>query len=47
MLPFVDQVDKAANSYQLQRTVESMMNLIEDASRFVVEYKSDGGPGGC
>ncbi|KAF8597312.1 hypothetical protein BDV93DRAFT_372673, partial [Ceratobasidium sp. AG-I] len=44
MLPFVDQVDKAAKSPQLRRTVMSMMNLIEDASIFVVEYKSDGGP---
>ncbi|KAF8597318.1 hypothetical protein BDV93DRAFT_372955 [Ceratobasidium sp. AG-I] len=44
MLPFVDQVDRAAKSSQLQKTVEGMMNLIEDAARFVVEYKSEGEP---
>ena len=45
MLPYLDQIDKAAKLVQLQKTVASMMNLIEDAARFVVEYKSGGGPG--
>ncbi|KAF8594478.1 hypothetical protein BDV93DRAFT_565398 [Ceratobasidium sp. AG-I] len=44
MLPFVDQVDKAARLSLLRKTVGTMMNLIEDASRFVAEYKSDQGP---
>ena len=45
MLPFVGQVDKAAKSPQLQRTVANMMDLIEDASRFVKDYRLDGGLG--
>ena len=45
MLPIAERVKKAAELPQLQDTVTKMMNLIEDASRFVVEYKSDGGPG--
>lgn len=46
MLPFVDQMEKAARLPQLQNTVEAMKSLVEDASAFVVKYKSDNGPGG-
>lgn len=46
MLPLVKRVEKALRLPDLQDTVESMMYLVEDASRFVVGYKSDGGPGG-
>jgi hypothetical protein len=45
MLPLVQRVETAARMPQLRNTVEAMMNLIEDASRFVIEYKSDGGAG--
>ena len=45
MLPLVQRVETAARMPQLRDTVEAMMNLIEDASRFVVGYKSDGGAG--
>lgn len=45
MLPIVGRVKSAAKLPQLQDTTIKMMYLIEDASRFVVEYKSDGGPG--
>ena len=47
MLPHVDQVNELAKASELQKTVANMMILIEDASRFVVEYKSDGEPGEC
>ena len=42
MLPIVERVKKAAELPQLQDTVTKMMNLIEDASRFVVDYKQKG-----
>ncbi|KAF8599366.1 hypothetical protein BDV93DRAFT_511759 [Ceratobasidium sp. AG-I] len=45
MLPLVELVKTAASLPQLRNTVETMMNLVEDASRFIVEYKSDAGPG--
>ena len=45
MLPIVERVQQAAELPQLKSTVTKMMDLIEDASRFVVEYKSDGGSG--
>ncbi|KAF8596231.1 hypothetical protein BDV93DRAFT_68204 [Ceratobasidium sp. AG-I] len=44
MLPLVDRVKTAASLPPLQNTVEAMLNLIEDASRFVIGYRSDGGP---
>ncbi|KAF8598225.1 hypothetical protein BDV93DRAFT_340546 [Ceratobasidium sp. AG-I] len=44
MLPMVDRVKKAATLPQLQDTVKTLMNLIEDASRFVIEYRTEGGP---
>ncbi|KAF8597322.1 hypothetical protein BDV93DRAFT_527490, partial [Ceratobasidium sp. AG-I] len=43
MLPFVNQVEEAAKLSQLQKTVATMMSLIEDALVFVVQYRSDGG----
>ena len=44
MLPMVERVKKAATLPQLQATVETLMYLVEDASRFVIEYRTDGGP---
>lgn len=44
MLPLLGEVEKAATLPQLQTTMAEMMKLIEDASTFVTEYKSDGGP---
>ena len=44
MLPMVERVKKAATLPQLQDAVETLMHLIEDASRFVIEYRTDGGP---
>ena len=46
MLPMVERVKVAATLPLLQSTVTKMMSLIEDASRFVIEYRTDGGPGG-
>lgn len=45
MLPMVERVKAAAQLPQLQDTVVKMLNLVEDASRFIIEYKSDDGPG--
>ena len=45
MLSFVGQVEKAVKLPQLQKTLEDMKNLIEDASIFVVRYKSEKGSG--
>ena len=44
MLPMVERVKKAATLPQLQVTVDTLMYLIEDASRFVIEYRTEGGP---
>lgn len=45
LLPFVDAVTDQAKVLELKTTITNMLHLIEDASRFVVEYKSDGAPG--
>ncbi|KAG9122133.1 hypothetical protein FRC07_001623 [Ceratobasidium sp. 392] len=42
ILPFVEIVKKAAKLPHLQTTIVSLLNLIEDASRFIAEYKLDG-----
>lgn len=42
MLPFVDAVRDQAKSTKLRTTIVEILHLIEDASRFVIEYKSDG-----
>ncbi|KAF8602032.1 hypothetical protein BDV93DRAFT_557803, partial [Ceratobasidium sp. AG-I] len=44
MLPMIERVKKAAKLPELRDTVQTLMNLIEDASRFVIEYRTDGGP---
>ncbi|KAF8593351.1 hypothetical protein BDV93DRAFT_549565, partial [Ceratobasidium sp. AG-I] len=43
MLPFVDQIEKAAKLPQLQNTLEEMKELIRVATEFVIEYKSQDG----
>ncbi|KAG8736527.1 hypothetical protein FRC10_009213 [Ceratobasidium sp. 414] len=43
IMPYVEAVKVAAKLPQLQRTVASLIHLIEDASRFIIEYKFDGG----
>jgi hypothetical protein len=45
ILPFVKLVEKVAKLSNLQKTDIALLNLIEDASRFIVEYKLDGGAG--
>ncbi|KAG8736205.1 hypothetical protein FRC10_009569 [Ceratobasidium sp. 414] len=45
ILPYIEAVKRAATLPQLQKTVASLIYLIEDASRFVIEYKLDGGAG--
>jgi hypothetical protein len=45
ILPFVEIVKKAAKLPQLQTTVASLLNLIEDASRFILDYNMDGAAG--
>jgi hypothetical protein len=45
ILPFVKIVKKVARLSHLQKTVVALLNLIEDASRFIMEYNLDGGAG--
>jgi hypothetical protein len=45
ILPFVEIVKKVATLSHLQKTIVALLNLIEDASRFITEYKLDGGAG--
>ncbi|KAG8729755.1 hypothetical protein FRC10_003476, partial [Ceratobasidium sp. 414] len=42
ILPLVAMVEKAAKLPHLQSSVESLLHLIEDASRFIIEYYSEG-----
>ena len=44
MLPMIERVKKAATLPQLHDTVETLMHLIEDASWFVIKYRTEGGP---
>jgi hypothetical protein len=45
MLPYLELVKKLAMLEQLQKTMAEMLHLIEDASGFIIEYKSDGAAG--
>jgi hypothetical protein len=45
ILLFVGIVNKAAKLQQLQTTVAELLNLIEDASRFILDYNMDGAAG--
>ncbi|KAG8712378.1 hypothetical protein FRC08_014672, partial [Ceratobasidium sp. 394] len=45
ILPLVAIVEKAAKLPHLQSTVGSLLHLIEDASRFIVEYHTEGQTG--
>jgi hypothetical protein len=45
IFPLVDVVKTAVKFPHLQKTTEGLLNLIEDASRFVVDYKLDGEAG--
>ncbi|KAF8602029.1 hypothetical protein BDV93DRAFT_509508 [Ceratobasidium sp. AG-I] len=45
LLPAAERVGNAATSPQLKNVAKLMMDLIEDASRFVIKYRSDGGFG--
>jgi hypothetical protein len=45
ILPFVEIVKKAAKLPQLQTTVVALLALIEDASRFILNYNVDGAAG--
>ncbi|KAG8736116.1 hypothetical protein FRC10_009699, partial [Ceratobasidium sp. 414] len=42
ILPLVAIVEKGAKLPHLQSSVESLLHLIEDASRFIIEYYSEG-----
>ncbi|KAG8729457.1 hypothetical protein FRC10_003886, partial [Ceratobasidium sp. 414] len=41
ILPLVAMVEKAAKLPHLQSSVENLLHLIEDASRFIIEYHSE------
>ncbi|KAG8737856.1 hypothetical protein FRC10_007588 [Ceratobasidium sp. 414] len=43
ILPHVEAVKRAAKLPQLQGTVANLIHLVEDASRFIIGYKLDGG----
>lgn len=47
VLPFIDIVHSQVKVANLKATVVSILRLIEDTSRFVIEYKSDGVAGEC
>ncbi|KAG9100766.1 hypothetical protein FRC07_010384, partial [Ceratobasidium sp. 392] len=42
LLPDITTIENDANTTELQDTVKELLLLVEDASRFVTEYKSDG-----
>ncbi|KAG9085429.1 hypothetical protein FRC06_003600, partial [Ceratobasidium sp. 370] len=42
ILPLVAIVEKAAKLPHLQSTVENLLHLIEDASRFIIDYHTEG-----
>ncbi|KAG9095228.1 hypothetical protein FRC06_010007, partial [Ceratobasidium sp. 370] len=42
IFPLIELVDKAARMPHLQSTIEALLNLIKDASRFIVGYNMDG-----
>ncbi|KAG9084402.1 hypothetical protein FRC06_004097, partial [Ceratobasidium sp. 370] len=42
ILPLVAMVEKAAKLPHLQSTVQNLLHLIEDASRFILEYHTEG-----
>jgi hypothetical protein len=45
ILPFVEVIKKAVTLPQLQSTIAELVHLIEDASRFILDYKMDGAAG--
>ncbi|KAG9091492.1 hypothetical protein FS749_016512 [Ceratobasidium sp. UAMH 11750] len=42
IFPYAEAVKKAAKLPQLQKNILALLSLIEDASRFIVDYKMDG-----
>lgn len=47
VLPFVDAMKDKAITLELKGKIIDMLHLIEDASHFVIEYKSNGAAGKC
>lgn len=45
ILPVIDIVNERAKLEKLKETIENILRLVEDASRFVIEYKADGAAG--
>lgn len=45
MMPFIETTTDLAKIAMLKDTIIDMLKLVEDASLFIIEYKSDGAAG--